>query len=105
MAVQTGTGKKPKPPGAPATLKQGTRPAGETYKSDLTKGNLARGGLGPVRKDPITARKSRAPATVKTHSPARQVRESRKAPSCPTSTSRWMIRHSTSWSSKASAQR
>ncbi len=54
MAVQTGTGKKPKPPGAPAALKQGTRPAGETYKSDLTKGNLARGGLGPVRKDPIT---------------------------------------------------
>jgi hypothetical protein len=56
MAVQTGTGKNPKPPGAPATLKQGTRPVarGETYKSDLTKGTLARGGLGPVRKDPIT---------------------------------------------------
>ncbi len=54
MAVQTATGKNPKPPGAPATLKQGTRPAGETYKSDLTKGTLARGGLGPVRKDPIT---------------------------------------------------
>jgi hypothetical protein len=54
MAVQTATGKKPAPPGAPATLKQGTRPAGETYKSDITKTRLARGGLGPVRKDPIT---------------------------------------------------
>ncbi len=54
MAVQSSTGKNPKPAGAPAKLKQGTRPAGETYKSDITKGRLARGGLGPVRKDPIT---------------------------------------------------
>jgi hypothetical protein len=54
MAFQSGTGKNPKPPGAPAKLKQGTRPAGETYKNDLTKGSLARGGLGPVRRDPIT---------------------------------------------------
>lgn len=54
MAVQSATGKKPAPPGAPATLKQGTRPAGESYKNDLTKGRLARGGLGPVRKDRIT---------------------------------------------------
>jgi hypothetical protein len=52
MAVQTGTGKNPKPPGAPATLKQGTRPAGETYKSPP--GRTTRGGLGAVRKDPIT---------------------------------------------------
>lgn len=54
MAYQSQTGRNPKPPGAPAKLKQGTRPAGETYKSDLTKGTLARGGLGPVRRDPIT---------------------------------------------------
>lgn len=54
MAIQTGTGKNPKPPGAPATLKQGTRPAGETYKTDISKTRLARGGLGPVRRDPIT---------------------------------------------------
>lgn len=56
MAVQSSTGKKPKPPGQSANLKQGTRPVvyGETYKSDLTKGRLARGGLGPVRVDPIT---------------------------------------------------
>ncbi len=52
MAVQTGTGKNPKPPGAPATLKQGTRPAGETYKTGPNR--LTRGGLGAVRKDPIT---------------------------------------------------
>jgi hypothetical protein len=52
MAVQTGTGKNAKPPGAPATLKQGTRPAGETYKSPP--GRTTRGGLGAVRKDPIT---------------------------------------------------
>ena len=54
MATQTATGKKPAPPGAPAKLKQGTRPAGETYKVDPRYGRLARGGLGPVRKDPIT---------------------------------------------------
>jgi hypothetical protein len=54
MATQTATGKNPKPPGAPATLKQGTRPAGETYKVDPRNTQLSRGGLGPVRKDPIT---------------------------------------------------
>ncbi len=57
MAIQTATGKNPKPQGAAkgaAVTKQGTRPAGESYKVDPRYGRLARGGLGPVRKDPIT---------------------------------------------------
>jgi hypothetical protein len=59
MAVQTATGKIVKPQGAATgtqATKQGSRAVahGETYKSDLTRGQLARGGLGPVRKDPIT---------------------------------------------------
>jgi hypothetical protein len=55
MAIQTGTGKNPKPSGAStnaAATKQGTRPAGETYKTGPNR--LTRGGLGAVRKDPIT---------------------------------------------------
>jgi hypothetical protein len=55
MAIQTGTGKNPKPPGAStnaAATKQGTRPAGETYKTGPNR--LTRGGLGAVRRDPIT---------------------------------------------------
>ena len=57
MAVQSATGKNPKPQGAAkgaAVTKQGTRPAGETYKVNPRNTRLARGGLGPVRKDPIT---------------------------------------------------
>jgi hypothetical protein len=57
MAVQTSTGKKPAPAGASTgtqATKQGSRAVGETYKSDIVKGRLARGGLGPVRRDPIT---------------------------------------------------
>lgn len=55
MAVQTATGINPKPPGesiGSAATKQGTRPAGETYKSGPNR--LTRGGLGAVRRDSIT---------------------------------------------------